>query len=175
MLPSCRSAAPAPRRKHHHCWCQTLPLSGSVCGYAKICTITLHWFWCSCVGRQKHFHCWCQTLPLRRSIVPARLQCNMKCVVYIRKELCTMSCCQLARPRFMGFLPSLPMFLRELNAGVASFVEVLACRNSSMRVPRNRQITLVSNLKDLLLVTPSVLGGSIVPAKGPLANCFSTL
>ena len=28
MLPLCRSAVPAPRRKHHHYWCQTLPLSG---------------------------------------------------------------------------------------------------------------------------------------------------
>ena len=63
--------------------------------------------------------------------------------------------------------PSLPMFLHELNAGAASFVEVLACRNSLMRkwrhctflhsvrpspsVPRNTQITLVSSLKALLL------------------------
>ena len=63
--------------------------------------------------------------------------------------------------------PSLPMFLHELNAGAASFVEVLACRNSSLRkwrhctfphsvqpsptVPRNTQNTLVSSLKALLL------------------------
>ena len=30
MLPSCRSTVPAPRRKHHHCWCQTLPLRRSI-------------------------------------------------------------------------------------------------------------------------------------------------
>ena len=74
---------------------------------------------------------------------------------------------------FQGILesaPSLPRFLHELNAGAASFVEVLACRNSSTRkwrhckflhsvrpspsVPRNTQITMVSSLKDLLLSAP---------------------
>ena len=101
-------------------------------------TITLHWFWCSCVGRQKHFHCRRQTLPMHGSVdqdaelestpdfdssqaesssqlapnvtVGAKqfrytevsfqpgYRCNMKSVVYIRKELCNMSCCHVARP-----------------------------------------------------------------------------
>ena len=38
--------------------------------------------------------------------------------------------------------------------GAASSVEVLACRNSSMSVPRNGQITLASILNDLLLSDP---------------------
>ena len=66
--------------------------------------------------RQKHRHCWCQMLPLRGSIVHTRfhwyrrsgfhdtpLQSNVKCDVYIRKELYVMLCSQVARPRFKGF------------------------------------------------------------------------
>ena len=61
------------RREHPHCSRQTLPFRGSLV-YTKF-----HWYMFS------GFH-------------DTSLQSKMRCVIYIRKVLCIMSCCQVARP-----------------------------------------------------------------------------
>ena len=60
----CSSPRPmSSRRKHYHCWRQTLPLRGSVVPAQDLRA-----------PRRKRHHGWRQTLPLRGSVVPAQDQ-----------------------------------------------------------------------------------------------------
>ena len=69
---------PTPRRKHHHCWRQTLPLRGSVVP-AKF--------------------------PIKKPADPRHFsQNNMKCDVETRKELCANVVLSVARPCSNRFL-----------------------------------------------------------------------
>ena len=87
------------RRNHRHCCRQTLPMRGSVDHDTDLKPAA---DFDSSQTESPPQHAPNVTVGAKRfryaEVLQPAYQSNMKCVVYIRKELCTMSCCHVARP-----------------------------------------------------------------------------